>query len=68
MAKKDQTVKAKPNCIYCKHGKDIGNHMSLCPFFNYPRSNGIRGFVQCDVGQFELDQNKYNKYHNKSPT
>lgn len=61
MAKKADIPKAKPNCIYCKHGKDIGNNMSLCPFYKYPRSNGIRGRVQCDVERFELDEKKYNE-------
>lgn len=60
MAKKTaDSSKPKPNCSYCIHGKDIGDHMSLCPFHIYPRSNGIRGYVQCDKVKYELDNKKW---------
>lgn len=63
MAKKKAEVKVsiKPNCKYCKHSKDIGNHMSLCPFHLYPRANGVNGRVQCEMERFEVDMIKYNK-------
>lgn len=61
MAKKAEKPKAKPNCIYCKYSIELGDHMSGCPFYKYPRSTGIRGVIQCDVGRFELDEKKYNE-------
>lgn len=61
MAKKAEKPKAKPNCEYCKHGENIGNFMCRCFFYKYPRSTGIRGVIQCDVGRFELDEKKYNE-------
>lgn len=68
--KKSEKQTIKPNCEYCKHGTDMGNHMSGCHFHLYPRSNGIRGIVQCDKGRFELSDKKYNMFNlkNKSPT